>query len=58
VNEWGVAVAPGETFGPGGAGLVRLSLAAAAPVIEEGIARLARAVDAWAGVQAAGAGPA
>jgi aspartate/methionine/tyrosine aminotransferase len=53
VSEHGVAVAPGETFGPGGAGLVRLSLAAAAPVIEEGIARLAAAVDAWARVAGA-----
>ena len=27
LHEWGVAVAPGEVFGPGGEGLVRVSLA-------------------------------
>ena len=43
VAEHGVAVAPGATFGPGGAGAVRLSLASPVAVIEEGIARLARA---------------
>jgi aspartate/methionine/tyrosine aminotransferase len=49
VVEHGVAVAPGETFGPSGAGLVRLSLATAAPVLEHGVARLARAVGEWSG---------
>ena len=52
VGERGVAVAPGETFGPGGAGLVRLSLAAAPEVIEEGIARLAAAVEAESAARA------
>ena len=47
VAEHGVAVAPGETFGPRAAGLVRLSLAADAGSLEEGVARLARAVEAW-----------
>ena len=37
----GVAVAPGEVFGPGGEGLVRISLAVEADVIEEGMARIA-----------------
>ncbi len=46
VAEHGVAVAPGETFGPGAAGLVRLSLATAAEILEEGVARLARAIEA------------
>jgi aspartate/methionine/tyrosine aminotransferase len=45
VAEHGVAVAPGATFGPGGATTVRLSLASPAPVIEEGIARLIEAVS-------------
>ena len=45
--EHGVAVAPGDTFGPRAAGLVRLSLATAPEVLEEGVARLARAVDVW-----------
>jgi aspartate aminotransferase/aminotransferase len=47
VTEHGLAVAPGATFGAAGAGLVRLSLASRADVVEEGVARLARAVDAW-----------
>jgi len=37
-----VAVAPGEVFGPGGQGFVRVSLAGEIPDIEEGIHRLAR----------------
>jgi aspartate/methionine/tyrosine aminotransferase len=48
VVDHGVAVAPGSTFGPGGAGTVRLSLASPVDVIEEGVARLVSAVDAWA----------
>ena len=47
VVDHGLAVAPGATFGPGGAGTVRLSLASPAAVIEEGVARLVGAVDAW-----------
>jgi aspartate aminotransferase len=47
VAKHGVAVAPGETFGPGAAGLVRLSLATAPEILEEGVARLARAVNGW-----------
>jgi aspartate/methionine/tyrosine aminotransferase len=48
VVDHGVAVAPGATFGPGGAGTVRLSLASPAEVVEEGVARVVAAVDAWA----------
>ncbi len=48
VAERGVAVAPGEAFGPGGAGLVRLSLAADGAVVAEGIRRLGAAVVDWA----------
>jgi aspartate/methionine/tyrosine aminotransferase len=49
VEERGVAVAPGETFGPSGAGKVRLSLATAAPDLREGAERLVRAVADWSG---------
>jgi aspartate/methionine/tyrosine aminotransferase len=45
LSEWGVAVAPGEVFGPAGNGLVRVSLAPELPVLEEGLRRLADAVD-------------
>lgn len=37
-----VTVAPGEAFGPGGSGMVRLSLASDESTIDEGIRRLAR----------------
>ncbi len=40
-----VAVAPGETFGPGGAGLARLSLAGPLDVVTEAVARVAAAVS-------------
>jgi aspartate/methionine/tyrosine aminotransferase len=40
-----VAVAPGETFGPGGAGLVRISLAADDGQLAEGLSRLVAAVQ-------------
>jgi aminotransferase len=42
LEEQKVAVAPGEVFGPGGHGFVRVSLAGEIPDIEEGIRRLAR----------------
>jgi aspartate/methionine/tyrosine aminotransferase len=44
VEERGVAVAPGETFGPSGAGLVRLSLAANVNDLRRGTERLVAAV--------------
>lgn len=47
VVDHDVAVAPGSTFGPGGTGLVRLSLTSPVEAIEDGISRLARAVDGW-----------
>jgi aspartate aminotransferase/aminotransferase len=45
--EHGVAVAPGETFGPGGRGMVRISLAAGRAPLLDGLTRLVRAVGAW-----------
>jgi aspartate/methionine/tyrosine aminotransferase len=39
-----VTVAPGEAFGPGGSGMVRLSLASDKSTIDEGIRRLGRFV--------------
>jgi len=42
LNEEKVAVAPGEVFGPGGHGFVRISLAGDVSEIEEGIRRLGR----------------
>lgn len=42
-----VAVAPGETFGPGGAGMVRISLATALDDLVEGVGRLTAAVRSW-----------
>jgi len=41
----GVAVSPGSVFGPGGKGMVRISLAADEATISEGINRLARFVQ-------------
>ena len=48
IQETGVAVAPGETFGPSGAGKVRLSLATTTPDLHEGAQRLVKAVSTWA----------
>ena len=44
LDEERVAVAPGETFGPAGAGTVRLSLASPPEIDTEAIARIARVV--------------
>jgi aspartate/methionine/tyrosine aminotransferase len=44
LSEWGVAVAPGEVFGPAGRGLVRISLAPEPAELEAGLSRLADAV--------------
>jgi len=41
-----VSVAPGETFGPGGRGLVRLSLATARDRLETGLARVIEGIQA------------
>ena len=45
LDEHHVAVAPGEVFGPGGQGLVRISLAREPDEIAEGMARIARAIE-------------
>jgi aspartate/methionine/tyrosine aminotransferase len=47
IVEHGVALAPGETFGPSGTGMVRISLATGLDDLEEGVARLTSAVDDW-----------
>jgi aspartate/methionine/tyrosine aminotransferase len=47
LTEAGVAVAPGETFGPSGAGKVRLSLATATADLRQGAERLVEAVSGW-----------
>ena len=46
VRDHGVSVAPGETFGPQGAGLVRISLTSPEAALREGIGRLAHGVAA------------
>jgi aspartate/methionine/tyrosine aminotransferase len=43
LTEYRIAAAPGEGFGPSGAGWVRLSLAVSDEAIELGAERLARA---------------
>ena len=47
LDEASVTVAPGSVFGPLGEGLVRISFAASTEAIEEGIARIGRAVQTW-----------
>ena len=44
VTEFGVATVPGESFGPTGAGLIRLSLAAADDDVRTGVDRLVAAL--------------
>ena len=47
LDEFNVAVAPGEVFGPGGAGLVRISFAVEPDVLAEGMSMISRAVEAF-----------
>ncbi|MXZ06589.1 MAG: pyridoxal phosphate-dependent aminotransferase [Acidimicrobiia bacterium] len=47
VLERGVAVVPGNTFGPTGDKYVRLSLATATDPLIEGVTRLAQAINEW-----------
>jgi aspartate/methionine/tyrosine aminotransferase len=49
LHEARVAVAPGEVFGPGGHGLVRISLAREPDEIEEGLRRISATVSSLAG---------
>jgi aspartate/methionine/tyrosine aminotransferase len=44
VASHGVAVAPGDTFGPGGRGALRVSLAASDETIVAGLRRVATAL--------------
>ena len=48
LDDFRVAVAPGEVFGPGGDGFVRISLAREPDEIAEGMSRLARAIETFA----------
>lgn len=48
ISEYNVAVAPGETFGPGGAGMIRISLAADPQSLTTGIERFIKAEAAHA----------
>jgi aspartate/methionine/tyrosine aminotransferase len=45
LDDYRVAVAPGEVFGPGGAGLVRISLAREPDELAEGLSRIAHAIE-------------
>lgn len=56
VTERGVAVAPGETFGPSGAGMVRLSLATSSENLHEGARRVVQAVSDWSTMDRASSG--
>ena len=47
IREHRVAVALGETFGPGGSGMIRISLATAMDDLVEGVTRLTGAVGSW-----------
>jgi aspartate/methionine/tyrosine aminotransferase len=49
LDEFHVAVAPGEVFGPGGNGLVRISLAREPGETAEGMTRIARAIETFSG---------
>jgi aspartate aminotransferase len=49
LEELRVAVAPGEVFGSGGQGLVRISLAREPDEIAEGMTRIARAIETFSG---------
>jgi aspartate/methionine/tyrosine aminotransferase len=48
LDEFRVAVAPGEVFGPGGDGLVRISFAVESDLLAEGMSRIARAIATFA----------
>jgi aspartate/methionine/tyrosine aminotransferase len=48
LDDLHVAVAPGEVFGPGGDGFVRISFAVEPDVVAAGMARIARAVETFA----------
>ena len=45
ITDHGVALAPGETFGPSAAGMMRMSLAAADEDVSEGVRRIVAALE-------------
>lgn len=47
IEEFGVAVAPGDTFGPGGSGMIRISLAADDEDITRGVRLIVAAQAHW-----------
>jgi len=47
LDEFHVAVAPGDVFGPGGDGLVRISFAVEPDVLAEGLSRIAQAIESF-----------
>lgn len=51
LDEYGVSVAPGTVFGPGGRGWIRISLAADEHALAEGIDRIHKAVRSTQGVK-------
>ena len=48
LDDFHVAVAPGEVFGPGGEGLVRISFACEPDELAEGMTRIAAAIERYA----------
>ncbi len=48
LDDFRVAVAPGEVFGPGGEGLVRISFACEGDELAEGMTRIAKAIETYA----------
>ena len=48
LEDFRVAVAPGEVFGPGGEGLVRISFGCEEDELAEGMTRIGQAIDAYA----------
>ena len=45
LRDYGVAVAPGQTFGPNGAGISRISLATGSKELLDGVGRIVAAVN-------------
>lgn len=58
LDERHVSVSPGSAFGPGGEGMVRVSLAAERTGLFEGLSRLADQIDSWSTLELPDAEPA